>query len=82
MNQVISIRPGENFKVFIEFSDGFSGELNVYPFIKGGISGKLKDPDFFRNVRVDEFGGISWENGFDFCPNFLYDYLQSCLKAT
>ena len=29
------------------------------------------DDDFFKRVKIDEFGGIVWENGFDFCPNYL-----------
>ena len=77
MKQVISIQPGGKYKVIVKFSDGFSGELDVFPFIKGGISERLKDVDFFKKVKVDEFGGISWANGFDFCPNFLYEYLHS-----
>ena len=80
MNHVISIQPGEEYKVVVRFSDGFAGELDVFPFIKGGISERLKDRDFFKNVKVDEFGGISWANGFDFCPNFLYDYLHSSTR--
>jgi hypothetical protein len=26
---------------------------------------------YFNQVKIDEFGGIIWENGFDFCPNYL-----------
>ena len=77
MNKVVSVIPKRNMTVFIQFSDGFSAELNVANFIKGGISEKLKDPAFFEQVSVDDFGGISWANGFDFCPNFLREYLQS-----
>ena len=77
MNKVISVIPKRNMNVHIQFSDGFSAELNVKNFVKGGISEKLKDPAFFEQVSVDDFGGITWSNGFDFCPNFLREYLQS-----
>jgi len=77
MKQVISVSPGVDFKLRVRFSDGYTGELDVNPFLIGGISEKLRDPDIFKTVRVDEFGGISWANGFDFCPNFLYEYLRS-----
>jgi hypothetical protein len=77
MNQVIAVSPNGDYKLSVTFSDGFIGELDVIPFIKGGISEKLRAPDFFNTVKIDEFGGIFWANGFDFCPNFLYEYLHS-----
>lgn len=77
MNKVISVIPKQNMTVYVHFSDGFSAELDVKDFIKGGISEKLRDPAVFNKVTVDEFGGITWPNGFDFCPNFLREHLQS-----
>ncbi len=76
MHRVISVTPKGDMIVEVQFSDGFSADLDVKLFIKGGISEKLKDPAVFNNVKVDDFGGISWINGFDFCPNFLREYLQ------
>jgi len=76
MHRVISVTPKDDMTVEVQFSDGFSAEFDVKKFIKGGISDKLNDPAIFKNVRVDDFGGISWINGFDFCPNFLREYLQ------
>ncbi len=81
MKQVISVIPTVDLKVKVKFSDGFTRELDVNPFLKGGISEKLRDPNVFKTVRVDEFGGISWANGFDFCPNFLYEYLHSSTES-
>jgi len=34
-------------------------------------SAKLLDKKYFEKVKIDEFGGITWDNGYDFCPNFL-----------
>jgi len=28
---------------------------------------------YFREVEIDSGGGIVWPNGYDFCPNFLYE---------
>ena len=77
MNAIIEVKPLNDQVITIQFADGFTAFLNVKPFIKGGISEKLNDPALFNQVHVDEFGGISWPNGFDFCPNFLRQYLQS-----
>ena len=76
MKKIIEVHPGNNFTVSISFSDGFTAVVDIKPFIRGGISDQLKDPDFFKQVHVDEFHGISWINGFDFCPNFLREYIE------
>jgi hypothetical protein len=50
--------------------------VDIKPFINGGISDALKDEEYFKNVKINEFFGITWENGFDFCPNFLRQYIK------
>lgn len=71
METIIDVKPLDNFKVWIRFSDNFDAIVNIKPYISTGISKKLMDNDFFKRVKIDEFGGIVWENGFDFCPNYL-----------
>jgi hypothetical protein len=71
METIIDVKPLDNFKVWIRFSDNFDAIVNIKPYISTGISKKLMDDDFFKRVKIDEFGGIVWENGFDFCPNYL-----------
>jgi len=77
MDAIIEVKPLDNYKVWIRFSDNSDVIINLKPFISKGISAKLLDYDYFKQVRVDEFGGISWENGFDFCPNYLREIANS-----
>jgi len=37
----------------------------------------LRDPALFVQVRIDEFGAISWPNGADLAPDALYERLRS-----
>ena len=71
MEKVIEIKALDNFEIWVLFADNYSAKINIRPFITTGISLKLLDIDFFQKVRIDEFDGIVWENGFDFCPNYL-----------
>jgi hypothetical protein len=57
-------------KIF--FEDGKNKVIDVRPFIRNGVSAALKEQQYFKNVKVEN-GYISWENGFDFCPTFLYN---------
>ena len=71
MEAIIEVKPLENYMIWVRFADNFSAKINIKPFISTGISIKLLDYDYFQKVKTDDFGGISWENGFDFCPNYL-----------
>jgi len=71
METIIDVKPLDNYFIWVRFADNFNATINIRPFITTGISTKLLDTEFFKQVKVDEFGGIGWENGFDFCPNFL-----------
>lgn len=73
MDKVVSVKPLENYLLEIEFADGFRKVVDIGPFIDKGISAALKDEAYFRQVTLEEGGGIAWPNGYDFCPNFLRD---------
>jgi hypothetical protein len=73
MIKVTNVKPLEDYKILVAFSDGLTADIDIKPFIKGGISDKLKDKEFFKTVKLDELSGIAWDGGFDFCPNVLRD---------
>ena len=77
METIIEVKPLENYNIWVRFSDNSDAVLNIKPFISDGISTKLLDYNYFKQVKIDDFGGISWENGFDFCPNFLREIATS-----
>ncbi|MCX8473894.1 MAG: DUF2442 domain-containing protein, partial [Sediminibacterium sp.] len=60
-----------NYYLWVVFEDKFETKINIKPFISTGFSSKLSEINYFKSVKIDESGGIGWENGFDFCPNFL-----------
>ena len=71
MEKIIDIKSMDNYFIWILFADNFNATIHIKPFITTGISTKLLDSDYFKKVKIDEFGGITWDNGFDFCPNYL-----------
>ncbi len=73
MDKVVSAKPLENYLLEIDFADGFRKVIDICPFIGKGISVALKDESYFRQVTIEDGGGIAWPNGYDFCPTFLRD---------
>jgi len=77
MESIIDVRPLENYNIWVRFADNFNATINIRPYITTGISIKLLDVDYFNHVKIDDFGGIIWENGFDFCPNYLRELSEN-----
>jgi hypothetical protein len=73
MNRIIAVEPLFDYLLKLSFADGSEKVVDIEPFIGKGISAELRDPEFFQQVDVESGGGIYWPNGYDFCPNFLYD---------
>lgn len=65
----------EDFKFFLEFSDGVSGLVNLEKFLDGEIFEPLKKRNYFKTFFVDTWT-VGWENGADFSPEFLYDLIE------
>lgn len=71
---IVSVSALENQTIQVIFEDGFTKKINLKPFIKHGVSSLLNDESYFRKVKAEN-GYITWPNGFDFCPEFLRNYV-------
>ena len=71
MNEVIKLKPLNNYLIWLKFSDGEEKVVNLRPYIGKGFTKELLNENTFKKVFIEPGGGIAWENGFDFCPNFL-----------
>ncbi len=66
---------------WILFSDGVEGQVDLGSELGGEIFKPLKKIEYFRQFKLDDdLGTISWPNGADFAPEFLYDLLQRKTK--
>lgn len=64
----------------VTFVDGTSGEVRLGSFIgsalvSGTVFEPLRDPEVFRQVRVD-LGAVAWPNGGDLAPDAMYDAIR------
>jgi hypothetical protein len=66
-----------DFIVMIRFTDGVEGEVNLSDELEGEIFQPLKDIEYFRKFIVHpELHTLTWPNGADFAPEFLYDKVK------
>ena len=77
MNEVKEIQILNDYRVWMKFQDGLEKVINFQPFIGKGFTAELLNSDKFREIFIEDGGGLAWPNGYDFCPNYLHDYVQS-----
>lgn len=71
MNEVIEIRALQEYHIWLRFKDGEEKTVNLRTFLGKGFTVELLGQSKFEKVFIEPGGGIAWENGYDFCPNFL-----------
>ncbi|MBZ0125617.1 MAG: DUF2442 domain-containing protein [Rhodocyclaceae bacterium] len=71
-----------DFRLWVRFSDGMAGEIDLKDFIAADsrpIVAALRNPRTFSVLRVDMDAAV-WDNGFDLAPEFLH--AQAKAQAT
>jgi hypothetical protein len=63
------------FVLWLRFSDGAVGEVDLREELEGEIFEPLKDPAYFSSFRV-ALDTVTWPNGADFSPEFLYERMR------
>ncbi len=72
MLHIKSAKHISNYKIWVAFDDGTSGEVNLEGSLKGPVFQPLKDITVFSKVSVDpELETIVWPNGADLAPEYV-----------
>ncbi len=63
----------ENYRLWLKFEDGVEGEIDLEGELWGEMFEPIRDAKIFKSFRVDrELNTITWPNGADFSPEYLY----------
>jgi len=73
MHRIIEVKPEEGYKIWIKFSDGKEGTVNLTDLAGKGVFARWNDKKYFSSVYVDkETHTVAWPGGIDLCPDTLY----------
>lgn len=72
--KLLEADPKEDYIVHLRFEDGTEADVDLgYLAYLGGVFVPLRDPEYFRQLRIFEEGEtISWPNEADIAPETLY----------
>ncbi len=72
MPKLIEVKPLENYRIRVKYSDGVEGEVDLSHLVGKGVFAAWKDYEEFRKVRVGEGGELIWSDDIDLCPDAIY----------
>ncbi|WP_303784452.1 DUF2442 domain-containing protein [Azovibrio restrictus] len=70
------IEPRPGYRLYVEFNNGVSGEIDLRHELWGEVFEPLKDETLFATARQDPvMETVVWANGADMAPEFLMQLL-------
>lgn len=72
MLQPIEVKALPEYRLWLRFSDGVEGEVDLSPFRGRGVFTLWDDPRAFEAVRIGPGRAISWSDEVELCPDSLY----------
>lgn len=76
--RVIEVRALTDYRLFVKFTDGTRGEVDLSRLIRSenaGIFAELRDPALFAQVYL-EYGVVMWPGEMDLAPDAMYDAIK------
>lgn len=71
---VLEARYLNNYRVWLKFNTGESGEVDLRDLIfKYNAAESLRNIEFFKAFKLDEWATLTWDCGFDVSPETLYE---------
>jgi len=77
MKKVIHVAVKPDYVLALTFNDGTQGDVSMADRLFGPMFEPLKDPAFFAQAKVDEFGAVYWPNSVDLGPDSLYQKVKT-----
>lgn len=72
MHKPVKIKPLENYKIWILYSDGIQGVVDLSHLAGKGVFSQWNDYENFKKVSIGSVGELKWNDEIDLCPDSLY----------
>jgi hypothetical protein len=74
--RVNDVRHVRDHVLWLRFSDGVEGVIDLGDRLRGPVFEPLRDPALFAQAKLDYGYTVAWPNGADLAPEFLYQHLE------
>ena len=66
------VKPLDNYRLWVKFSDGVEGIADLSEFAGKGVFALWDDYREFQRVHIGPGGEIAWTDQIDMCPDAIY----------
>ena len=68
----VEVKPLEKYRLWIKYSDGVEGIVDLSALAGKGVFALWNDYAEFQKVHIGPSGEIAWSDQIDLCPDALY----------
>ena len=80
--KVVEVKPLDGYRLWLRFDDGASGTVDLSAELWGPVFEPLKEKTLFAQAAIHpELATVTWPNGADLAPEFLYAQATNKLNA-
>jgi len=72
MIRVTDVEPRDGYRIWLRYSDGASGEVDLSDMAGRGVFHVWLDRTFFEGVHVSGHGSTAWSDDVELCADSLY----------
>ena len=72
MIQPVCVEPRPGYRIWLRYSDGLSGEIDLSGLVDRGVFEAWSNPGYFEKVHIATHRAISWDEGIELCADALY----------
>ncbi len=66
------VEPLSGYRLRLTYTDGVEGVIDLSDQVGRGVFAPLRDENFFRKVRIGDYGQIAWSDDLDICSDAAY----------
>ncbi len=70
--EIASAKYLDDYRIEAVFNNGVIKEIDLANHLTGKVFEPLKEKKLFRQFEI-QFNTVSWQNGADFAPEFLFE---------
>ena len=67
-----AVEPRDGFHIWLRYTDGTAGEIDLSHLAGRGVFEAWRDRAFFEMVCIAPDGGVAWGTAIELCPDALY----------
>ncbi|MBU2445302.1 MAG: DUF2442 domain-containing protein [Bacteroidetes bacterium] len=72
MKKLIEVKPLDDYKIWVKYSDGIEGIVDLSNFVGKGVFKIWNNYSEFQKVSIGESGELKWNDNIDLCPDSIY----------